>query len=257
MRIRTIHQNSIHSLPAQQISDLRSVERYFHSKNSAADESTVDADDRIHRREVYDHSYQCSAQEKKELTNLAIDMGFLEGNGTLTSKNFSADDKTMRKLFSCDPHYYPQSIILKRGRIHRHNKLDHELILLTHGFILARMMKPYHTVDGTLVCPLIYEHSKLYADVQYIEDLFSEESSNKAIVIEESSTHLDFTCGDGVDERDAWWDALSIVMRENRLHSNKRKVAGWEQRVIRDSDEKGTFFRRLLAGLASELDRDN
>jgi len=215
------------------------------------------SNDRLHRLDVYDPSYCMDAQERNELRDLAADLGFLDKNHhpcqthqVLSPETFSATGHALRRLFAAGSSV--ESIVLKRGTI-QHHKVQHELILLTHGFVLARVEHPYWNRDSTRR-PLVFVQCELYENIKYTQVV-----GDTIRVHLSGGAPLSFGC-DSVQEQQAWWSALSMVLVKTQQYGSNANVTGWRQRLLRESNGSGSSvmvmgkdcMKRFMNELASE-----
>ena len=185
---------------------------------------------------------------------------------------FAALGKNVQVLFSD-----PSVVILKRGTILRdadhpqhEQQRHHELILSTHGLIVARRSDRdcYWTSDGARVPLLVFEHAELYQQVRLLPP-----SNDGIVVICTDSSRFEFrglsqhghddddddddaivdpvhviqndpdrdnhtggrSCvGGGRD--DSWWTALDTVLRLHRERQQKAAEAASSKRVRWSAD---------------------
>ena len=196
-------------------------------KKSVTHDTSNKWTERLARPEIYETGYLNTPEEDEELKQLALTLGFIDpvDLDDRLKHCFNAVDVRLRRLFGCEGQ---SSTILKRGPVLCSGE-KHELILMTHGFMLARAESSYWA-GGSLKEPLIFEECQMYEDVKYMEDMFEEEDDPIAFV-GESFIHERFTFRNK-DERDSWWEALATVLVQDRLKSNKMLWVGWQDRLI-------------------------
>ena len=208
--------------------------------------------ERLSHEEYFSHRYKPDPAQKKEMKELSRFLGIstskksLFGGGT-TVNGADSENPAIQTLFNTmDP---PLSIIMKRGPILCNNE-ERELILLSHGFILAKVVS---NEDSSSSCATngggserskksrrmdrSFDTCELYTSVirvsdhwqDHIRHVFSIHTSNKAYIIQ---------CSTAIHKR-SWLDALERVVVQDRLHANSKpgesREIGWQHALIQTS----------------------
>jgi hypothetical protein len=203
--------------------------------------------ERFQREEVYSKRYHPSKEEQQELQELATFLGlsssasgFLTGFLRASSAVLTGDSGNRVEQLLQPDEGHPHSILLKRGPV-LWNKQECELILLTHGFILATTTSAQNQkAKSMFVQQSTYETCQLWDQVQHATNI-PETNCSLGVVCkggsgDESSSLWEFQV-DSVDSHTAWLQAMETVLVQHALHhsskdSSKTSQLGWQYQLM-------------------------
>jgi hypothetical protein len=242
------------------------------------------ATSQLNRMEVYSHLYKPNRDEISVLQSLATRLGVKTnsafGGGTSAAGSNVA---TLANLLNVKPpnqndaDYMGKSIVLKRGPV-KVGDQDRELILLTHGFILAYPEeKPLSSAFNIFTSPKLYDHVALYNDVDHVKDMWQLSSRHRFDV------HIPVIGGigdlymdvDSAETKQSWLHAWERVLLRNRAQpkmqrlkaasaqeEREARIIGWQHELIQTSLYTAAvtgqaFFSKQHLKRVNELDEYN
>jgi hypothetical protein len=191
---------------------------------------------RLDRDEVFSRHYKPTPEEEKELKDVA---SFVGANSSNSKDLFNPEEK-------------PRSILLKRGPIllaitssSTNQRLEErELIMLTHGFVLAKVVTGILALARLISRAL--ELAELYEDVEYVRD--NPMTKQPSFVVKTTSQEFHFYCS-SLKSKHYWLDAWERVLVQNRLRSKHRPTKiGWQHELVQTS-----LFTAAVTGSAATL----
>lgn len=206
-----------------QMSFMNSDGNSNNNEDSSADFAVNDAEpafsfQQLQRPEVFSHRYRPTRDEDAEIQKLC---DFLK----VGSKAGWGADRTVHQLLNHEGG--DKNIILLRGTLALPDGNERQLVLLTHGFILAK-------VDGGGMFTTSFDVAELYDNVVYVKDRWMT-SSNDSFCLK-LANDKEITLAS--TKKSEWLDALERVLLQNRLHSKTRDEArefGWQYKLVQTS----------------------
>ena len=209
--------------------------------------------ERLQREEVYSKRYHPSKEEQQELQELATFVGLSSSSSSSSPGGFFTGlvrassgvltgDSSHMKIHLVEQllqpgEGHPKSILLKRGPVLWKDQ-ECELILLTHGFILATAQesssKAKHNTSFLFV-QRTYETCQLWDQVEHATNLPETNCSFGVGCKDESSPSSlwEFQV-DSVMSHTAWLQAMETVLVHHALHSNTYDTSqcGWQYHLM-------------------------
>jgi hypothetical protein len=190
--------------------------------DATADDGSMEADfsfQQLQRPEVFSHRYRPTREEDAEIQTLS---NFLR----VGSKAGWGADRTVHQLLNHEGGDL-KNILLFRGNVTLPDGNERQLVLLTHGFILAK-------VNGGGMFTASFDVAELYNNVLYVKDRWMV-SSNESFCLK-LANDKEITLASA--KKSEWLDALERVLLQNRLHSKTRDEArelGWQYKLVQTS----------------------
>jgi hypothetical protein len=194
--------------------------------------------DRLHREEVYSKRYHPSKGEKKELQEVAVFVGLSKRSGSFLARastvltGESGNMNLVQQLLQPGEEH-PKSILLKRGPVLWKDQ-ECELILLTHGFILATAQESSKAKHNTsfMFVQRTYETCQLWDQVDHATNL-PEKNCSFGVVCKDESLLWEFQV-DSAMSHTAWLHAMETVLVQHALHSKTYDTSqyGWQYQLM-------------------------
>lgn len=188
---------------------------------------------RLKREEVFSHRYRPTEEETVEMRQLMKFLG-LSKKGLLSRSLSDLDDTAAVLLFNKEP---PRSILLKRGPVLCDGQ-ERELILLTHGFVLAKISDNVKSSPRLFSMARTYDQCALYTSVRRVIDLWEDEANGQYWFSVHTSDQefFVFSCSTLIHKR-AWLDAWERAVVQDRMHSpdNNNNALGWQHAMLQTS----------------------
>jgi hypothetical protein len=199
----------------------------------------------LSRMEVFSQLYKPKRDETAILTGLATRFGAKK-----SSANAAAAAATLCILLNIqEDDDIGKSIVLKRGLVQVGDQ-DRELILLTHGFILAKPETDAPALGFNLRSPFsnpkFYDYVVLYNDVDHVKDTWQLSSRHRfslhipILHIQGGELYIDL---DSSETKQSWLDAWERVLLRNRAlpknlqsaQEREARLVGWQHELIQTS----------------------
>ena len=219
---------------------------------------------RLMREEVFSLRYRPSKAEKKELSELEKQLGLRSASSfisALVDSSASANEATWKQLVHPESKK-PSSILLKRGPILYKSSSDQEekeheaeLILLTHGFVIAKVQPHGNSgsqssgmgTSGAIVSRT-FERAFPLTSVVCAGPDSDDECGWEIVVRSKGQEKLHFVSG-SVKQQAAWLKAMETTIVNHYMHDqNFHKDLGWQYRLIHKPG-----FTRAVLGVEDDL----
>jgi hypothetical protein len=197
--------------------------------------------ERLLREEVYSKRYHPSKEEQQELHELATFVGLSRSSGFFTglgrASGVLTGDHNMNLVEQLlqPGEGHPKSILLKRGPVLWKNQ-ECELILLTHGFILATAQESKAKRTSVMFVQRTYETCQLWDQVEHATNYPERFCSFRVMCKgDESSSKMWEFQVDSVTSHTAWLNAIEKVLVQHALHHQTHvdtSQYGWQYQLM-------------------------
>lgn len=182
----------------------------------------------LQRPEVFSHRYRPTREEQAEIEQLcqALQVG---------TKVTWGSDRIVHQLLNHDSTLL--NIILHRGKLAllSDTTKPKELVLLTHGFILAKITSTSATPGtGAGLFSNLCDMAELYTNVLYIKDLWMTPSNQSFCLKLTNGKEILLTS----NQKTMWLDAFERVLLQHHLHSkikDDERQIGWQYHLVQTS----------------------
>ena len=183
----------------------------------------------LQRDEVFSHHYKPTKEENSLLKTVCTKLG---------AKNFGAPT-TLLKLLNLQEDDLGKSILLKRGLLII-NGQKRELVLFTHGFVVARPLDKQASglLRVSLLVSKMYDEVHLYNDISWVKDLW--QLQKFVFSVKTPSGELKLEC-DSAQEKQEWLQAWERVLLKNRTlqkstpAEREARTCGWQHELLQTS----------------------
>lgn len=209
-------------------------------ETSLVDPNQLEMDDleywrlRLMRDEVYSPKYKPDAAEAKEFMELVKFLGMER------KKLFEKEDSKWKQLSE-----NTNNIILKRGPVLCQGE-ERELILLSHGLVLAKVEEPKRTALQRMMISRTYEQCDVYEAIEYIRSV--PETVDVVIEVEQEEEKEE----EGIEVE---MNAGELVMKEV-VESEKVSVSDEEEEASSGEEESASCDDCELEKSGNEQEQD-
>lgn len=204
---------------------------------SGGDSSSDQWKKRLQREEIYSSKYRPTVQEEAELKEVELLLGVTTTKGRFpvlfrsqSAQQLTDEEKSSWMSVARPSNQHP-SLVLKRGPCLLKKTTDEdsegskecELILLTRGIVIATTA---NNSEKQIVSRQFYKAISL-SDVEFVQPEMDEPMAF-TIHLTDNDEKLEFLCVD----RQAWLDAIEIVLIHYHEHCNDRTDLGWQYQLV-------------------------
>jgi hypothetical protein len=216
----------------------------------------------LNRMEVFSILYKPTRNETATLKDLATRFGISSGMTSTSSPQALLLSKLLNVVADREMGY---SILLKRGRVLLQDDHERDLLLFTHGFVLAHpeSTNPTNPPPSSLLTLFSftskskYDHVYLYNDIGWVKDLWQLDGVKDLYRFslqtpdqqppqqpkQQQGRELHLACHSAA-EKDEWLAAFEIVLLKNRTVVQQKsmspeerdaRIVGWQHELLQTS----------------------